>query len=149
MKPMLWSALILALAAFPLVAQPQFGRGPRLEKIARALNLTETQKVSIQTIREKHRPDLALRRDTTQQAQAALRAILQEATTPEAQLRVLYDKASAARFELMLARRSVHEEVQAVLTPEQRMKAAELRGLAQARMRERMHHLRMAAGMAG
>jgi Spy/CpxP family protein refolding chaperone len=149
MKPILWSTLILALAALPLAAQPQPGRGLRAEKIALALNLTEAQKASIQSIREKHRPDLVLRRDAIQQAQAALRAALQDAATPEAQLRALHDKASAARFEMMLARRSVHQEVQAVLTPEQRVKAAELRGLAQARMRERMLHLRMAAGMAG
>jgi Spy/CpxP family protein refolding chaperone len=145
---MLWSTLILALAAVPLAAQPQPGRGPRMEKITRALNLTEAQKASIQTIREKHRPDLVLRRDTTQQAHAALRAALLDPATPEAQLRALHDKASAAQFEMMLARRSIHQEVQAVLTPEQRAKAAELRGMGLARMHERMHHLRMAAGMA-
>lgn len=149
MKPMLWSTLILALAALPLAAQPQSGRGLRTERIARALNLTEAQKASIQSIHEKHRPDLLLRRDTAQQAQATLRAALLDAATPEAQLRALHDRASATRFEMMLARRSVHQEVQAVLTPEQRIKAAELRGVAQARMRERMHHLRLAAGMAG
>jgi Spy/CpxP family protein refolding chaperone len=149
MKPILWSTLILALTALPLAAQPLSGRGPHAEKVARALNLTEAQKASIQSIREKHRPDLVLRRDAIQQAQAAWRAAVQDAATPEAQLRALHDKASAARFEMMLARRSVHQEVQAVLTPEQRVKAAEMRGMAQARMRERMHHLRMAAGMAG
>jgi Spy/CpxP family protein refolding chaperone len=149
MKPMLWSTLILALVALPLAAQPQPGQGPRAEKITQALNLTEAQKASIQTIREKHRPDLGLRRDTVQQAQAALRTALQDAATPEAQLRALYDKASAARFEMMLARRSVHQEVQAVLTPEQRVKAAEMRGMARERMHERWRHLRMAAGMAG
>lgn len=146
MKPMLWSTLILSLATFPLGAQADPGRGPRAERMARTLNLTEAQRSNIQAIREKHRPDLILRRDAIQQAQAALRAALQDATTPEVQLRNLYDKASAARFDLMLARRSVHLETQAVLTPEQRIKAAEMRGAAQARMHERMHHLRTAAG---
>lgn len=149
MKPMLWSTLILALTALPLAAQPLSGRGPHAEKVARTLNLTEAQKASIQSIRERHRPDLVLHHDTIKQAQATLRAALLDAATPEAQLRALHDKASAARFEMMLARRSVHQEVQAVLTPEQRAKAAELRGMARARMRERVRHLRMAAGMAG
>ncbi len=149
MKPMLWSTFILALAALPLAAQPLSGRGPHAEKVARALNLTEAQKASIQTIREKYRPDLVLRRDAIQQAQATLRAALQDATTPEAQLRALHDKAAATRFELMLARRSVRQEVQAVLTPDQRVKAAELRGMAQAKRQGRMRHLRMAAGLAG
>lgn len=149
MKLMLWSTLILALAALPLAAQAGPDRGPRTERITRALNLSEVQKTSIQTIREKHRPDLVLRRDAIQQAQATLRAALLDAATPETQLRALHDKASATRFELMLARRSVHQEVQAVLTPEQRVKAAEMRGMAQARRHERMRHLRMATGMAG
>ena len=149
MKPMLWSTLILALTALSLAAQPPFHQGPRLEKLARALDLTEAQKASIQAIREKHRPDLTLHLDTAHQAHAALRAALQDAATPEARLRALHDTASAAQFELMLARRSVQQEVQAMLTPEQRLKAAELRSAAQARMRERMRHLRPAWGMAG
>ncbi len=148
MKSLLWPTLILALTALPLAAQVK-GPGPRTERISRALDLTPAQQTNIQSIREKHRSDLLQRRDATHQAQSALQAALREAATPEAQLRALYDKAAAARFEMMLARRAVRLEVQAVLTPEQRMKAAELRDRAQARMRDRMHHLRLAAGMAG
>jgi Spy/CpxP family protein refolding chaperone len=149
MKAMTWSALILALMALPLSAQAGPGQSPRAERISQALHLTDTQQASIQSIRAKHRPDLALRRDAAHRAQTALQAALRDAATPEVQLRALYDKAAGARFEMMLARRSVRQEVQAVLTPEQRATAAELRDRAQARMRERMHHLRMAAGMAG
>jgi len=149
MKSMLWSTLFLVLTTLPLSAQVEPGSGRPAQRIARALNLTEAQKTSIHAIREKHRPELVVRRDAVKQAQVALRSALQDAATPEARLRALYDKAAAARFEVMLARRSVHQEVQAVLTPEQRTKAAELRGIAQERMRERMQHLRLAAGLAG
>jgi len=143
MKPLLWSALILSLAALPLTAQPAPARGRRAERIARALNLTEAQKASLRSIREKHRQELLARRDAVQQAQAALRTALRDAATPDAQLRALNDRASTARFEAMLARRSVRQEVQAVLTPDQRIKAAEWRDAAQERLRERLRHPRM------
>ncbi|WP_257312036.1 Spy/CpxP family protein refolding chaperone [Geothrix fuzhouensis] len=138
---------ILSLAVMPILAQP--APGPRDGWMARVLNLTEAQRTSIQAIREKHRPDLVAHRDKARQAQAALRAALQDPATPEAQLRVLHDKASAARFDLLLAGRAVHQEVQAVLTPEQRGKAAELRAIRQAHRQERLRHFRMAMGMAG
>ena len=156
MKVMLWSTLILALAALPLAAQadpggqaPHAGRGPRAERMARVLNLTDAQKTSIQAIREKRRPDLLVHREAARQAQTALRTAMQDAGTPEAQLRTLHEKASSARFEMRLARRAAHQEVLAVLTPEQRAKASELRVRFQTRMRDRMHHWRMASGVAG
>ncbi len=149
MRPIIWSAFILALATLPMAAQPRLGRDLRTERIARALNLTDAQRVSIQGIREKHRPDLVLRRDAVRQAQAALRTALRDPATPEPQLRTLHDRASAAQFEVILARRSVRQDVQAVLTPEQRTKAVEMRGVAQGKARERMRHSRMATGLAG
>lgn len=149
MKSFRWSTLVLALAVLPLSAEPGPAPGPRAERMARALNLTEAQRASIHGIREKHRPDLLLRRDAARQAQVALKAALRDAATPEAQLRALHDKAAGARFEMMLARRSVHHEVQMVLTPEQREKAAELRGRAQERLREGRRHQGLGAGFPG
>jgi Spy/CpxP family protein refolding chaperone len=136
MKAMLGSTLFLALLALPLAAQPGPEPSPqphsrpdsRPERIARALQLTEVQKASIQGIRAKHHTDLILRRDAVRHARIDLRTALQDAATPEPRLRTLYDKAAAARFDLILAQRSVRLEVQAVLSPEQRAKATELRG---------------------
>jgi len=147
MKTLLRPALVLLLSALPLAAQPGPGRGPRAEGIARALKLSDTQKASILSIREKNRPALALRMETNKQARLALRTALADAATPEAQLRTLHDKAAAAQFEVMLTRRALRKEVQAVLTPEQQAKSAELRTLAQARMQQRMGRVRMALGM--
>lgn len=148
MKSLFRPLAILALAALPVLAQPMPDRGPRECRIARALNLTEAQQTGIQAIRDKHRPEMATRRDAVQQAQAALRTALQDPATPEMQLRALHDKASAARFDLLLASRTVHQDMRAVLTPEQQTRAAELRASAQAHRRERMHHLRLAMGLA-
>ncbi len=147
MKSLFRPFAILSFAVLPMLAQP--APGPREGRMAKALNLTEAQRTSIQAIREKHRPSLVAHRDTARQAQAALRAALQDPVTSEAQLRVLHDQASAARFDLLLAGRVVHQEVQAVLTPEQRARAAELRATRQAHRQERRRHFRMAMGMAG
>ncbi|HJW08899.1 MAG TPA: Spy/CpxP family protein refolding chaperone [Holophagaceae bacterium] len=149
MPALLRSALILLLAAGSLAAQPGQPQGPRAERLVRALNLTEAQKTAIQGIRDKHQPEMAQRRAAARQAQEALRAALRDAAISEAQLRALHDKASAARFDMMLARRSVHQEVQAVLTPEQREKAAELRGMARERMRGHRGQGRGSLGMMG
>jgi len=148
MKFTLLRALVCLLVACPLVAQPGPGPGLRQQRIAQALHLTDAQKTSIKAIHDKHQASLLGRREATRQAQTALIAALREAATPEAQLRTLHDKAAAARFDMILARRSVRQEVQAVLTPEQRAKATELRDTIQARVRERMHRLGRAGGMA-
>jgi Spy/CpxP family protein refolding chaperone len=149
MKSLLRPTLILALLALPLAAQSRPDGSHRAERISRALNLTETQKTSILSIRDKHRPELIQRRDAVEHARIDLRTALQDTSTPEARLRALYDKASAARFDLILAHRSQRMDVQAVLTPEQRAKAAMLRDRAQARMHERMGRPRMGAGLEG
>lgn len=143
------TALCFAMAALPLTAQAGPDHSPRAEKAGRAMNLSEAQKTSIKDIRDKHRPGLALRRDAAKQAQAALQAALQDPASSETHLRALHDKASAARFDLILAQRSLRQEVQAVLTPEQRAKAAEMHALARVKRQERMRHLRMAAGLPG
>ncbi len=149
MTSLIRATLILALLALPLAAQAGPGRGPRAERISQALQLTEPQKVSIQAAREKHRPDLVGHRDAVRHARIDLRTALKDPATPDAQLHALYDKASSARFDLILAQRSLRREVQALLTPEQRAKATELRGQARAGMWEGMRHRRRSEGMAG
>jgi Spy/CpxP family protein refolding chaperone len=127
MKTLFRSTLILALMALPLAAQPGPDNSHQAERIGRRLQLTEAQKASILAIRDKHRSDLVQRGDAVQHARIDLRSALQDSSTPEPRLRALYDKASTARFDMILARRSLRMEVQAILTPEQRAKAAEMR----------------------
>ncbi len=147
MSPLIRTFAVLLVALLPLSAQPAAGAPGR--HLARALNLTEAQQASIKAIRDRHQPDLASRREAMRQAQAAFRAAFQDPATPEAQLRALHEKAAALRFEMQLTHRSIQQEVQAVLTPDQRIKAAELRGAAQARRQERLRRFRLGMGMAG
>ncbi|WP_243316937.1 Spy/CpxP family protein refolding chaperone [Geothrix paludis] len=136
---------VLALTVLPVLAQP--APRPGDGRIGRALALTDAQKTSIQAIREKHRPDLAAQRNAAREAQAAFRAALRDPATPEAQLRLLHDKAASARFGMLMAGRAMRQDIQAVLTPDQRAKAAQLREEARFRRRERLRHFRMAMGM--
>jgi Spy/CpxP family protein refolding chaperone len=133
MNALIRSTLTLAILSLPLVAQPGPDSGRRAERIGPALRLTEAQKTSIHAIRDKHRADLIQRRDAVRHARIDLQTALQDAATPDTRLRALYDKASSARFDLILARRSVRMEVQAVLTPEQRARAEEMRDRARRR----------------
>jgi Spy/CpxP family protein refolding chaperone len=149
MKSMLRSALMLALVMIPLAAQPRPGWGCRAERMGRVLNLTDAQKASIRTIRDKYRTDLVLRRDAVKHARIDLRTALQDPTTPEARLRALYDKAANARFDAILAQRALRLEVRAVLTPEQQARANELHTRFRGRMHERMGHRPLAPWMAG
>jgi len=117
--------------------------------MARALHLTADQQAAIQAIRDKHKPELVAHRQAAREAGTALRTALRDPLMPEDRLRALHEKASSARFDLLLARRALRRDVEATLTPEQIARAAELRGLVRARRRERMRHLRMAFGQGG
>jgi len=148
MKSLFLSAMILVLTALPLSAQQGPTRGARAEHIAGFLKLSEAQQASIRALRGKSRPAMVLQMETLKQTRMALRGALADATTTDAQLRSLHDKASAAQFDLMLSRRAVRGEVQALLTPEQRTKAAELRALAKASRQQRMIRIHRALGKA-
>ncbi|WP_243287528.1 Spy/CpxP family protein refolding chaperone [Geothrix terrae] len=147
MKPLFRTFAVLALTVFPALAQPAPRRGDG--RMGRALALTDAQKTSIQAIRERRRPDLAAQRDAVREAQAAFRAALRDPATPEAQLRLLHDKAASARFGMLMAGRAMRQDIQAVLTPEQRTKAAQLREEARFRRQERLRHFRMAMDRQG
>ena len=137
MRPALWTAM-LCLAALPLLAQPAPGggpgrgpgAGPRQERNARMLDLTEPQRTAIQALQQKQRPALMAHMEAAQLAHQALAAALRDPQAKEATIRPLYDKAAATRYEAMMAKRTLQLEVGALMTPEQRMKAARFRRMA-------------------
>jgi len=136
-RPALWTAM-LCLAALPLLAQPAPGggpgrgpgAGPRQERNARMLDLTEPQRTAIQALQQKQRPALMAHMEAAQLAHQALAAALRDPQAKEATIRPLYDKAAATRYEAMMAKRTLQLEVGALMTPEQRMKAARFRRMA-------------------
>lgn len=107
----------------------RMGHGPAMaqQRMAKALNLTEAQKASLKGIREKFQPLVAQQRDLHRKAQQALREALRAEKTSEGEIKALYDKAAALRFDLLMAQRKLRAEMAAVLTPEQRTKAVAIR----------------------
>jgi Spy/CpxP family protein refolding chaperone len=155
MKPLVLAALALGICAAPAQAQDAHRPRPRMEdmqqriqdRVAVALNLTDAQKGSFAEIRAKHKAALDSRRAA---AQAAHKAFAEAMKSPDAKpedLRNLHRAQADAAFELLLEHRAQRIEFRAILTPEQREKAAKLEGRMEGRMEgmRRMHR----GGMAG
>lgn len=149
---------LLLVAALPLAAQrPGRGAsGPHRGMGAPAfacLELTDAQKAQMKAIAEKHQATMEAKREAAREAGQALRQASMNAATSEAELKTLHDRASAARFELMQARRVMQQEHQAVLTAEQKAKLEKLQAERQERMKEggfgRGHHKGFRPGMGG
>lgn len=145
MKPTLRSlALLLVVAALPLAAQGfRHGRGPGAGPAFACLNLTDAQKASFKALHEKYRPALEADRTSVFQAQKALRAAMIDPATKDADLKALYDQASAARFAILQQRRALMLESQAILTPDQKAQWEKMR----AQRQERMNHRGPGRGM--
>lgn len=134
-------ALVLGLGLLPLLAQP--GPGPKhsprpgamqgrmLDRMAERLKLTEDQKTRIQEIHRKHQDANQAKAKATQEARRTFHEASRNPATPVADLKALHQKVSDLAFDQMLARRAIHEEVQAVLTPEQRAEAEKMRAFHQ------------------
>lgn len=139
-------ALILTFLTFlPLAAQaPREARNHRQGRLAEALNLTADQQAKLKALRASHQAAQAPQRSAVQEARAALAKALQDPATPEATLRTLHTRASEAQFQVLLARRAQRAEMRAILTPEQRERAAAFQAAHHERRKGRAQHLRMA-----
>ena len=111
------------------------GMGPG--QVFKALGLSKDQDKAIQALMEKHRAGSMARRKAAAEAEEAVRAALEDPATSEAALRDLHAKASEARVQDLLEHRSLIQEVNALLTPGQRAKAARIR---ENQQRERAAH---------
>jgi len=100
------------------------------------LDLTPAQKASFQAIFARHKDSMAARRKASFAAREAFtEAVKKPETTPEA-LKALHRTLSDLRFDGMMERRTMRQELRAVLTPDQREQAARMEG--------RMEGMRMA-----
>lgn len=134
-RPATRFTLALLLGALPLLAQPGPGcpRGERprqghmMGRMAECLKLTADQKARIQELHTRHREANEPKLKAAQEARKALQEAMRTPATPPERLKALHQTVSDLRFEQMMARRTLHEAVQAVLTPEQRAQAERLR----------------------
>jgi len=131
---------LLLVAALPLAAQRP-GRGGHASQrgmgapVFACLELTENQKIQMKSITEKHQATMEAKRKAAQEATQALHRASRTAATSEADLKALHDRASAARFELMQARRAMQQEHRAVLTADQLVNMEKYQAERQERMK--------------
>ena len=118
-----------------------WGAGKRggMMRMFRALNLTDTQKQQIRGIMKQTRESNA---DTREQLKA-LRTQERDAIksgAPEAQLQSLANNAAPLMAKMHASRLVAQSKIYAVLTPEQRQKAEEMRGQFGQRFHNRQKH---------
>lgn len=119
------SALVLGMGA-GLMAQPgppphgMEARGPATFALYRSLGLTEAQQKTIQGLLEKQRQARKALMQASGAKERALREAVQDPAVPESRIRALDAEAAKLRLEGLLKEHAQLQEIQAVLTPEQR-----------------------------
>lgn len=147
-RALLTAALLLALPAAAVADEgaqqpprprdlaPEARLQQRMDRMAEFLKLTDAQKASIKALHEKQQAGAKARHEAVQAAAKAFREAAQDPKISTDQLRRLHQAAADARFEALAAHRAMLLEVRNLLTPEQREKAALLRGMGMERRRE-------------
>jgi len=136
MRTLATAAFALGICLAPALAQdapvprPRMGdRLPRLEeRFDRALHLSDAQKASVKEIRARHRPALEARRATAETAHKAFSEAMKNPEAKPEDLKTLHRAQADANLDLLLEHRAQRMEIRAILTPEQREKAARLLG---------------------
>lgn len=104
---------------------------------AKRLGLTEAQRDQIRSVMAAERPAMEPLVEQLAAGRKELRKATANGTFDEAQVRALAEKQAQTLSELIVARARVRSRVFAVLTPEQRAKALELRERRAERLRDR------------
>ncbi|BDU72514.1 Spy/CpxP family protein refolding chaperone [Mesoterricola silvestris] len=136
MRTLASAALALGIGLTPVLAQdappPRPRMGDRLPdreaRFDRALNLTEAQKTSVKEIRGKHKAAIESRRAAAETAHKAFADAMKNPDAKAEDLKALHRAQADANLDLLLEHRAQRMEIRAILTPEQREKAARLMG---------------------
>jgi len=140
MKPFVIAALTLGVCLTPSFAQgdarprPEAFQQKMQDRMDKALNLTDAQKASVKDIRAKHKAALETKRKASEDAMKAFREGLRSPDTKVEDLKTLHRTQADANLDLLLEHRAMRGEIRAILTPEQREKAARLEGRMEGRM---------------
>jgi Spy/CpxP family protein refolding chaperone len=132
-KIIAWSGgLALALTATVLAAQgfgPMMGggRGLGIGPMARFLNLTEAQQATSKAIAERHKASLDAKLRVANAARDEMRKAMDDPAVSDAKVKELHAKVSDAMSAVMLERRAMMLEMEAILTPDQKAAMAKQR----------------------
>jgi Spy/CpxP family protein refolding chaperone len=157
-------ALVLLAGAVPAahaqdVAGPGYGPGPRgrmgrmgpmgpmgMEFGFRQLGLTDDQRQQVRTIMDRHREDFRSLGERMRTAREAVHAAVTSESPDESAIRTASAALADVQADGAVLRAKVHQEVWAVLTPEQREKAKSLRAEREQRWKERQERVRPRRG---
>ncbi len=149
MRTLAPAALALGICLAPALAQDAPAPRPRMgdrmdrmeERFDRVLHLTDAQKESVKEIRARHKPAIEARRAALDTARHAFGEALKNPDAKPEDLKTLHRAQADASLDMLLEHRAQRLEIRAILTPEQREKAAGLLG--------RMEGMRMRHGGRG
>lgn len=142
MKPLVVSVFALGICLLPAQAQDASAPRPRKEDrqprmqehLERALHLTDAQKTTVGEIRGKHKAALETKRAAAQSAHKAFSEAMRNPDAKPEDLKTLHRAQADASLDLLLEHRAQRQEIRAILTPEQREKAARIEGRMEGRM---------------
>jgi Spy/CpxP family protein refolding chaperone len=128
----------LALIATPLLAQGPGGPGPRGHhghgpdgemhwRALEQLDLTDDQREQIHQLLTDHRNAMKEPREQMRARHEALQDLLRSDTVDEDAIRGAVMAGAEAHADIAVAQARLHQQIQAVLTPEQREKAEQMR----------------------
>jgi protein CpxP len=138
-------ALLMAAGLTAGVSAQGPGEGPRagrgghglMDRAFARLDLTDTQRQQIREVHESHRDELRQAGARVHAAYQAQREAANAAPLDEARIRSTSQALADALTEVAVLHGRVHQQVLALLTPEQQEEAKKLRAERESRMKER------------
>jgi Spy/CpxP family protein refolding chaperone len=88
--------------------------------MARSLNLTAAQQASLKAVSDKHQAALDAKLKAADEARDAMRDAMRDPAVSDVKVKELHTKTSDAMMAVMLERRTMAREFEAILTPEQK-----------------------------
>jgi len=113
-------------------------RGDMMGFFARQLNLTDEQKTQMKTILQQQRPTMKPLMQQQHQIDLQLRQYV-EGTFDEAKVQALAAQKAQIQTQLTVAETRVHNQLYALLTPDQQSQLKQMEAQHEARMQERMN----------
>jgi len=113
-------------------------RGDMMGFFARQLNLTDEQKTQMKTILQQQRPTMKPLMQQEHQIDLQLRQYV-EGTFDEAKVQALAAQKAQIQSQLTVAETRVHNQLYALLTPDQQSQVKQMEAQHEARMQERMN----------
>jgi Spy/CpxP family protein refolding chaperone len=112
--------------------RPEGGFGDRM-RLGERLGLTEEQRGKIKAVLESHKDEVRPLAEKMMAERKALRELIHAGTVDESAIRAQVAKAATVEADLAVARAKVAQEIQPLLSPEQKQRAKELKAEAEKR----------------